>query len=474
MNPAEQQVQSFLRGDLPRIVLATVICFTGLAAVALRLLRRGSKDYSLLPFGFLCLLYGVRLLAGSRAIWLLFAVPPQTWPYLGTSISQVILIPALLFFEAVYGKGWKSSVRWLVWIQVAYATAAISVDIAWNQPGLAPDPALLISVPLLALVLVLGRLFSYRHPAIAGSRALQAGSAVFMVFVLQEHLVNAGLLPWRLRLEPIGFLVFIGSLGYVAALRFFSNEQQLIAIEKEMEAATRIQVSILPREMPQVAGLDVAAGYVPLSSVAGDFYDFLPVDGERLGILVADVAGHGVPAALIASMVKVALLSQASSAGDPARLLAALNDSFCRQAHGQLLTAGYLFLDVPNRKALYAGAGHPPLLLWQGATATLRELQQNGLLMGFRPGARYTSVEFELQGRDRILLYTDGITEASNAAGECFGERRLPQFIQEQQQLPAGEFVDRLLHEVAQWSGQGTGEAREDDLTLVVIDVRPT
>jgi serine phosphatase RsbU (regulator of sigma subunit) len=94
--------------------------------------------------------------------------------------------------------------------------------------------------------------------------------------------------------------------------------------------------------------------------------------------------------------------------------------------------------------------------------------------MGFRPGARHTSVEFELQGRDRILLYTDGITEASNAAGECFGERRLPQFIREQRQLPAGEFVHRLLHEVAQWSGQRTGEAQADDLTLVVIDVRST
>lgn len=470
MTSVEQQMRAILRGDLPGIFLASIIGFAGLAAIAVYLSRRRSKENSLLPFGFFCLLYAVRMLAFNGSFRLLFDVPPRVWNYLGYSIGQVILIPALLFLEAVYGKGWKSSVRWLIWFQTAYATAAIAVDVLRDRPGFAPDPAAFAGLSL-GLVLIAGRLSGYRHPAILGSGALQIGTLVFVAFVVHEHLVNARLLPWRLGLEPIGFLVFIGSLGYVAVLRFFSNEQQLVAIEKEMESATRIQASILPREMPRMAGLDLAARYVPLSSVAGDFYDFLAVDGQRLGVLVADVAGHGVPAALIASMVKVSLSSQAASACDPARLLAALNDSFCRQAHGQLITACYLLLDVRARRALYAGAGHPPLLVWRGSAGKLQPLEQNGLLMGFRPGIQYTNLEFELAAGDRVLLYTDGITEAANGAGESFGERQLARFIEHHQRLAAADFADNLLTEVARWSGNGAGRAQADDLTLVVVDV---
>src|ERR1022692_4872140 len=110
--------------------------------------------------------------------------------------------------------------------------------------------------------------------------------------------------------EPLGFLVLIGGLAYTAAQRAISREQKLAAVESELATARRIQTSILPRALPTLPGLRLAASYRPMTAVAGDFYDFLPLDQGRVTVLVADVSGHGVPAALIASMLKVAFALQ--------------------------------------------------------------------------------------------------------------------------------------------------------------------
>src|SRR5262249_51249879 len=138
-------------------------------------------------------------------------------------------------------------------------------------------------------------------------KAVYTGLAIFAIFVVHSDLLDVGLIRGR-NVEPIGFLVFIGCLGYVATLRTYSNEQRLLSIQKELEIARQIQSSILPRKVPQLASVEIAARYVPMAAIAGDFYDFIVVDERRLGILVADVTGHGVPAALIASMLKSALV----------------------------------------------------------------------------------------------------------------------------------------------------------------------
>src|SRR5262249_27578559 len=249
--------------------------------------------------------------------------------------------------------------------------------------------------------------------------------------------------------EFIGFLAFVGCLGYLTAQRIFTNEEKLLTLNKELEIARQIQSSTLPRRIPFLPGLEIAAHYVPMSAVAGDFYDFVVVDERHLGILVADVTGHGVPAALIASMLKVAFASQSEHAADPARLLASLNRALCGKFEDHFVTAAYAFVDTERNVLRYAGAGHPPLLLASRASGQVRQIEENGLMLGLFPEAEYLSKEISLDQADRCLLYTDGVFEAMNAAQEEFGKARLEQFLKTHHTVSAAELTKQLLEEVS-------------------------
>jgi serine phosphatase RsbU (regulator of sigma subunit) len=246
--------------------------------------------------------------------------------------------------------------------------------------------------------------------------------------------------------------------------------QQLATIQKELETARQIQLSILPSAVPKIKDLDIAARYIPMTSVAGDFYDFIVVDEKHIGILVADVSGHGMPAALIASMLKIALSSQLSHAADPARVLLGLNETLCGKFQHHFVTAAYVFVDMENRKLTYAGAGHPPLLLW-GESGGVRSVEENGLFLGKFSFATYTSVDLPIKAGDRILLYTDGIPETTNPAGIEFGTDGFREFLEVERSTSADRFADQLLDELSRWSARRANEDLDDDITIVAIHV---
>jgi sigma-B regulation protein RsbU (phosphoserine phosphatase) len=245
--------------------------------------------------------------------------------------------------------------------------------------------------------------------------------------------------------------------------------QQLLTIQKELETARQIQLSILPSEIPKIEGLDIAARYVPMTSVAGDFYDFIVVDKNHIGILVADVSGHGMPAALIASMLKIALSAQVANVADPAQVLLGLNQALCGKFQHHFVTAAYLYLDMQKQTLTYAGAGHPPLLLWGGSEG-VRSVEENGLFLGKFSFATYTSVELPIKAGDRILLYTDGIPETTNPEGIEFGAECFKQFLEKDQSVSADHFADLLIEEMSRWSARGV-EDMDDDITIVAIQM---
>lgn len=237
-----------------------------------------------------------------------------------------------------------------------------------------------------------------------------------------------------------------------------------------MRTAREIQASILPHEVPRLPGVAVEVRYIPMTAVAGDFYDFHAPGGPVLGVLVSDATGHGVPAALIASMVKVAFSSHTEHTAAPDRLLSEMNEALRENIRGQFVTAAFVQLDLTDRRVRASGAGHPfPLLRKDDGTVV--ELARPGLPLGLFHGSEYERVEATLAVGDRILIYTDGLVELMNPKEEEFGAERLKDFLRTQAHLSAGRFADALLERLHAWSGRPSNQSFDDDLTLVVVDI---
>jgi len=247
---------------------------------------------------------------------------------------------------------------------------------------------------------------------------------------------------------------------------------QLLALNNELEMARQIQLSILPHSIPKLPGLEIAARFLPMTSVAGDFYDFIQIDGKHIGILIADVSGHGLPSALIASMLQVSLTGQAGHASEPSKVLAGLNRALCGKFTDNFVTAAYVFVDLEKSLMRYAGAGHPPVLQWRNSTGKTAKVLENGLVLGMFGEAIYEALEFPLEPGDRYVLYTDGVPEAANPSEEQFGVERFMRFIENNKHLGADQFVQTFLTELSRWSGQTAEQGQQDDITLLVVDFK--
>jgi hypothetical protein len=461
-----------LRLQMPTIVVGLILLVAGVSAAALFFFRSKSRDLTLINFGLFSILYALRLVFRMPVVVSLFGVSKSLQQHIDLWITVILLIPFLLFLRQILGPRVKTLVNVFLIVQTIFAAWAITTDAfgvaAKLRYSLNNYIVLAMVGGLMANFLVL-RFRGLGQPWTVELRVLTTGLLVFGVFVLHGNLRSLGLLPGP-DFEALGFLFFVGCLGYVAAHRAFANEHRLVVINNELEIARQIQSSILPREVPSMAGLEIAARYLPMSAVAGDFYDFLAPAKNQLGILIADVTGHGVPAAIIASMLKVAFAGQAGHTADPARVLTGLNQALCGKFEDHFVTAAYIFVDLDHHVLRYAGAGHPPILYRNRSNGNARSIEQNGLFLGMFPEAVYESVEIPLRPGDRYVLYTDGLPESKSAAGEEFGLQRCTQFLESHPRLLTGAFADELLREISRWSARSRGGAQEDDMTLILLD----
>ena len=458
-----------LRGQVSGIILGTVFLFIGLAACGIAVVRGGGRIRILIWFGIFSAMYGARILAQMPAAFSL--LPRSTWAsrhYVIAIITYLILIPALLFWlELSLGKLRRFLQITVIAASVIGIAGVCSAFITESPYKFMPYNNLLAIWCFLTLAVVNAVPSLAKRFMVIRSRIAAIGTLVLAVAVLYANLQFLFHLPYYPFFEPLAFAVFVFSLGYVAAEKIFADERRLLSIENELEIAREIQSSILPGCAPELKSLRINAAYRPMTAVAGDFYEFVPVDQNRVGFLVADVSGHGVPAALIAAMIKVAMQSVVSSAHDPPEVLRGLNRILSGQLRGQLISAAYLWLDTEIRKASYSAAGHPPLLCWR--EGKLERIESNGLLFGVRSDSDYPVCEMPLHSGDRFLLYTDGVVEPENAVGEPFGDRKLEQVVRNNHSLPPSELSEQLLSEIRHW--QPASVTQQDDITLIIIDV---
>jgi sigma-B regulation protein RsbU (phosphoserine phosphatase) len=237
--------------------------------------------------------------------------------------------------------------------------------------------------------------------------------------------------------------------------------------EHEIAEARAIQEGFLPKEIPQLAGYEIVAAWQSARVVGGDYFDVLPFDGEMCGLCIADVAGKGLPAALLMSNLQAAVRGLASPFLAPEDLCTRLNALLCRNiASDRFVTLFYAQLDGPARQLRYVSAGHnPPFVLHRDGSH--QRLCEGGIVLGVFANQAFKSGAVQLQSGDRMVLYTDGVTEACNSDDEEFGEERLLQVLQQNLARTAVDIQKNILQAVAEFS-RGTWQ---DDATLLVVAV---
>jgi phosphoserine phosphatase RsbU/P len=248
-------------------------------------------------------------------------------------------------------------------------------------------------------------------------------------------------------------------------------------LEEELRIARQIQMSLLPRGPLDFPGLSVTALCVPAREVGGDYYDFFPLGGRRLGVLIADVSGKGTSAALYMAELKGLVLSLSQIYQSPRQLLIEVNRIISDNLDTRsFITMTYAVIDLEACTMTFARAGHTPLVfLKDGDAAGAQSLIPNGLVVGLRiPGAHEKFVELleehrvDLARGDVIALYTDGITEAMNAGSDLFGDARLTRLIAEHGHLDAADLRERILREIEAFVGQAD---QHDDMTMILIKI---
>jgi sigma-B regulation protein RsbU (phosphoserine phosphatase) len=237
--------------------------------------------------------------------------------------------------------------------------------------------------------------------------------------------------------------------------------------EREVAEARSIQQGLLPKSIPQRPGYEIAGAWQPAQSVGGDYYDVLEFDDNSVGLCIADVAGKGLPAALLMSNLQAAVRGLASPALAPEGLCSRLNSLVCHNTGAdRFITFFYARLDGPARLLRYANAGHnAPILLH--ADGSHERLQAGGGVLGVFPQQKFSSGAAQLAPGDRLILYTDGVTEACDAAEEEFGEVRLLRLLQEHRLAAASALQEKILAVAGEFSSGHW----HDDATLLVLAV---
>jgi sigma-B regulation protein RsbU (phosphoserine phosphatase) len=268
-------------------------------------------------------------------------------------------------------------------------------------------------------------------------------------------------------------------MGTQAALALETARLQEEALRQErlaeqLQVARQIQLSLLPDDAPEVPGWDFAAAYRPAQTVGGDFYDYFYLPGPplRMGVVIADVADKGVPAALYMALSRTVIRTSALGGRRPAAVLLRANTIIREDSKSDMfLTACYATFDLGSGRMVIANAGHNRPLLWRSNAGDGSELRTRGMILGAFEDITIEERETVLDLGDALLLYSDGVTDATSAQGKTFGEERLRLVLVANAERGAQALIEAILAAIDEFTG---GAAQYDDMTLVAVRRLPT
>ncbi|MGC1105962.1 MAG: SpoIIE family protein phosphatase [Candidatus Acidiferrales bacterium] len=296
------------------------------------------------------------------------------------------------------------------------------------------------------------------------------GTVELAVEIMREGVRDFVLKPWdngRL-LRTVRTEIENGQRARKTRKRQAENEARNLAQGGgQWEEAQRTQLGFLPKEIPQIPGCEFSGAWLPIHGIGGDYFDVLQLDPNHFAICIADVAGKGIAAALLMSNLQATVRGLAGQNLEPAALTERVN-RFIRQntASDRFITFFYAVFDAQTRHIVYTNAGHNAPIVLRRDGATIR-LSCGGQAMGILTADHYDQDAVDLAEGDRLILFTDGITEASDAASDEFGEQRLLEILLENRALGAANIQTSVLARVAQFSG----DKFQDDATLIVLAV---
>ena len=284
------------------------------------------------------------------------------------------------------------------------------------------------------------------------------------LYALLAHVFFVWMGLWLDVFYPVAAMIFL-YLGMTFS-KYIIEARRNELLEKELEIARKIQRSFLPEEMPRVSGIDVSAEMSTARQVGGDLYDFVAdAAGGRLGIMIGDVAGKGVPAALYMAKVVSEFKSYAGEE-NASQAITKLNERLCKEGSaGLFVTLSYIIFDVKSGVASFSSGGHLPMIVVK-REITLVDVKE-GIPLGLFESP-FGEEKINFSKGDTFVLYTDGVTEAMNSKGEMFGQERLVELVKNNKSLTAEELTALIQHEVKKFEGK---RKQHDDITVIVVRV---
>jgi phosphoserine phosphatase RsbU/P len=268
--------------------------------------------------------------------------------------------------------------------------------------------------------------------------------------------------------EDLGLLTVLANVAAIRIEHARLNEIEVAerSMAQELEQAAHIQMGLLPAKSPDVSGMDIAAGTLPCRTVGGDYYDYLPFHDGRVGVLIGDVAGKGMPASLLMTSLQARVKVLFEDGDELAQKMNRLNKHTAANCpNNRFITFFMTIVDPKTGELVYTNAGHnPPLLVRKDGS--IEQLNGGGIILGIVPFAKYEDFRIRIEPGDTLVLYSDGVTEAANPADDDFGEDRLGQLVASMRGRPASEVVAAIQAAVAKFAD---GAPQADDITVVVM-----